>query len=287
MAGAVARFQLRHAIVVDSILGGQTVASLNVPLEHRLRQIAANLERYRWLPRELGSRYILVNVPTFELYAYESSRPAFTMKVIVGAEYEGRATPVFSDSMSYVVFRPYWNVPDGIAENEIWPKAESDPSYLSRNGYEVVTENGKPRVRQVPGKGNALGLVKFMFPNDFNIYLHDTPQGELFERDIRAFSHGCIRVERPEELAQWVLGWPADSVRARVNGEGRDQRVDIPQKIPVYIVYLTAFIQDGELHFGNDLYNRDDALLRAVGAGAVPGDSALQSLRTLRRLAGR
>jgi murein L,D-transpeptidase YcbB/YkuD len=285
LAGAVARFQRRHAIVVDSMLGEETVAALNVPADVRLAQIAANLERYRWLPRSLGAKYLLVNVPAFTLQAFEGGRETLTMKVIVGAEYEGRATPVFSDSMQYVVFRPYWDVTDSIAIKELQPKSEQDPTFFERNNYEVVRGDGKERIRQKPGPGNALGLVKFIFPNDFAIYLHDTPEDELFEKDVRAFSHGCIRLERPAELAQWVLGWPADSVQRMMHGEKDDYRVDLPQKIPVYIVYFTTFVRDGELYFGNDLYQRDETLIRVVANAASGGDVA-RRVKELRKRIG-
>jgi murein L,D-transpeptidase YcbB/YkuD len=269
LAGAVAQFQARHGIVVDSVLGPETVGSLNLPVQYRLGQIAANLERFRWLPRTLGSRYILVNVPAFQLQAFDGGKPALEMKVIVGSEYEGRNTPVFSDSMQYVIFRPYWNVPDSIAAKEIYPKIAQDPSYLERNDYEFATLDGKRRIRQKPGDKNSLGLIKFMFPNDFNIYLHDTPQGELFEKDVRAFSHGCIRLEHPDQLAQFVLGWSADSVRSQMDGGHNDHRVNLSQKIPVYIVYFTTYVKNNDLYFGNDLYSRDDALVKAVAAGAA------------------
>ena len=287
LAGAVAQFQARHGIVVDSILGAETVDALNVPAEYRVAQIAGNLERYRWLPQSLGGRYILVNVPAFQLQAFDNGAEVLTMKVIVGAEYDGRSTPVFSDSLQSVVFRPYWNVTDNIAENEIWPKAEADPSYMARNNYEVVRGEEGPRVRQKPGPQNALGLVKFMFPNSFDIYLHDTPQGELFEEDVRAFSHGCIRVEKPAELAQYVLGWSADSVQRLMEGEKDDRHVPVKQKIPVYIVYMTSYVRDGVLHFGNDLYSRDQALVEAVRAAALPEASVLGLIQRLDDVASR
>ena len=284
LAGAVARFQMRHSIAVDSVLGNETIVSLNIPAEYRLGQIAANLERYRWLPRALGSRYILVNVPAFQLHAFDNGQEAFSMKVIVGADYEDRATPVFSDSMEYVVFRPYWMVPDSIAAKEIWPKVAQSRDYLARNDYETFTEHGEQRVRQKPGDKNALGLVKFIFPNDFNIYLHDTPESELFNKDVRAFSHGCIRVEHPDQLAEFVLGWPADSVQ-RAMHDGRDNRtVKLTQKIPVYILYLTSYVRGGELYFGNDLYDRDEALVSALGGGNEPTAAEIEELNAIRKL---
>ena len=285
LAGAVATFQTRHGIPVDSILGAETVKSLNQPASYRAGQIAANLERYRWLPRSFGERYILVNVPAFRLDAYDSGRAVLTMKVIVGAEYGERATPVFSDSMEYLVFRPYWLVPDSIAAKEIYPKVQADPSYLERNRYDEYQENGKTRVRQLPGPKNSLGLVKFMFPNDFNIYLHDTPEDQLFEKDVRAFSHGCIRLEKPQELAQWVLGWPADRVRQQMNSGPDDHTVKLPRKIPVYIAYFTAYVRDGQFYFGNDLYDRDDVLVKALTNGQSSGE-AVRAVTELKKLVG-
>ena len=275
LASAVAQFQARHTIVVDSVLGGGTLEALNQPAQYRLAQIAANMERYRWLPRTFGSRYIFVNVPAFRLEAYDGGRKALEMRVIVGEEYENRATPVFSDSMSYVVFRPYWLVPPGIAQNEIFPKGSG---YIAANDMEVYTAQGERRIRQRPGPKNSLGLVKFMFPNDFNIYLHDTPHGDLFEEDIRAFSHGCIRVEKPEELGAWVLGWPADSVRGRMENGPDDRTVQLDRKIPVYIAYVTTFMRNGALHFGNDLYSRDDKLIPAVAPAALPTARAVEAV---------
>ncbi|HEV2149354.1 MAG TPA: L,D-transpeptidase family protein [Longimicrobiaceae bacterium] len=283
LAGAVADYQARHGIEADSVLGEETVASLNTPAAYRLGQIAANLERFRWLPRSLGSRYVLVNVPAFRLEAYDGGRKALEMKVIVGEEYTDRITPVFSDSVEFVVFRPYWNVTDDIATKELWPKIQADPGYMAQNNYETFREGGKTRIRQKPGPENSLGLVKFMFPNDFNIYLHDTPQDELFEEDVRAFSHGCIRLEKPEQLAQWVLGWPAERVRQAMEQGPDDKRVDVPRKLPVYIAYFTTYLRGGQLSFGNDLYKRDDALIRAVQDGALPSAQTLRAVDSLRR----
>jgi L,D-transpeptidase YcbB len=283
LAGAVARFQSHHDIGVDSMLGPETVDALDKPVTYRLGQIAANLERFRWLPRSLGSRYILVNVPAFELTAYDSGKAALQMKVIVGQDYQGKSTPVFSDSMEFVVFRPYWIVTDSIASKEIYPKVEADPTYLDRNNYEIVTIEHRKRVRQKPGDKNSLGLVKFMFPNDFNIYLHDTPQGELFNKDVRAFSHGCIRLQHPDSLAQFVLGWPMDSVHREMH-EGRDDhRVNLKQKIPVYIVYFTTYLRDGELYFGNDLYGRDDKLVQSIASAAQSDSASRKAVELLRQ----
>ena len=282
LAAAVALFQSRHGINVDSALGKETIESMNVPASYRLAEIAANMERFRWLPRSFGSRYIFVNVSAFKLEAYDSGQKALEMKVIVGQEYQDKATPVFADSMETVVFRPYWNVTPDIAAKEIFPKGDA---YMARENMETYRENGQLRVRQRPGPKNALGFVKFLFPNDFNIYLHDTPNHELFKEDVRAFSHGCIRVEKPAELAQWVLGWPADKVQQEMDNPPDNKSVKVPKKIPVYITYFTTYIDNGQLYFGNDLYNRDDKLVPIFMSGAMPRKEIIDAIQALRRIA--
>jgi murein L,D-transpeptidase YcbB/YkuD len=283
LAGAVADFQAHHGIVVDSLLGDSTVQSLNVPAQYRLAQIAANLERLRWLPRDPGQRYIVVNVPAFRLQAYDSGQKAVEMKVIVGEEYEGKQTPVFADTMQTVVFRPYWQITPNIQAKEIEPKIAADPGYLERNDMEYYKDGGQTRIRQRPGDKNSLGLVKFLFPNDFNIYLHGTPEGQLFDKDVRAFSHGCIRLEKPDELATWVLGWPLDRVTEAEHGEN-NHSVRVPYRLPVYIIYLTTYSRDGDLYFGNDLYGRDDKLVQEIASGSVASPEAAQNLDRLRKL---
>jgi murein L,D-transpeptidase YcbB/YkuD len=284
LAAGVAQFQAHHGIAVDSGLGSETLNSLNVPAAYRLGQIAANLERDRWMPRSLGSRYIIVNVPAFRLDAYENGQKALDMKVIVGEEYEDKATPVFADSMETVVFRPYWNITPDIQARETQPKIAANPGYMAANNLEYWKDGGVTRIRQKPGPENSLGLVKFLFPNDFNIYLHDTPEKELFDKDVRAFSHGCIRVEKPVELAEWVLGWDEGKVREAEQGKDNNS-VKLPHKLPVYIEYGTAYVKDGQLYFGNDLYHRDDDLVKAVADGALPSPRAVQALEALKRIA--
>jgi len=282
LAGAVALFQTRHSINVDSALGKETIEAMNVPADYRLGEIAANMERYRWLPRSFGSRYIFVNVPAFKLEAFDSGQTTLEMKVIVGQEFEDKATPVFADSMETVVFRPYWEVPPDIAAKEIFPKGAA---YLASQNMETYQQGGETHVRQRPGPRNALGFVKFLFPNDFNIYLHDTPNHELFDKDVRAFSHGCIRVEKPAELAQWVLGWPADKVQQEMENPPDNKSVKLPRKIPVYITYFTTYMNNGQLYFGNDLYGRDDKLVSAVMTGALPSKEVVDAVQALRRIA--
>jgi murein L,D-transpeptidase YcbB/YkuD len=279
LAAAVAQFQSRHAITVDSTLRKETIDALNTSAAYRLAQIVANMERMRWLPRAFPDRYVFVNVPAFKLEAYDKGQKALEMKVIVGAEYEDRATPVFADSMETVVFRPYWLVPPKIQHNEYHDGVPE--------GFETYMEGGATRLRQRPGPKNALGLVKFLFPNDFNIYLHDTPNGELFKKDVRAFSHGCIRLEKPDLLALYVLGWPLDRIHDQMDNGPDDHSVKVPQKIPVYIVYETAYITNGQLYFGNDLYDRDDRLVQAVVKGAMPNPQTVQAVQALRRIAAR
>ena len=209
------------------------------------------------------------------------------MRVIVGQDYADQATPAFADSMTYVEFAPYWNVPKKIAEEELWPKINADPSYLERNEYEIVNDRGGPRIRQIPGRKNALGRAKFIFPNDLNIYLHDTPDHSLFQRDVRAFSHGCIRIEKPEEMAKFALsanpGWTEQRIRQAMEGENR--AVTLKRKIPVYIVYFTTYVRDGTLYFANDLYERDDNLVKVVEKSAIPSAGEIALLTELRKLA--
>ncbi len=292
LSAAVMEYQRRHALADDGIIGPATRLSMNRSASDRLRQIAANVERHRWMPRQRGDRYIVVNAPTFRLLAFEAGREVLRMNVVVGAEYNGRSTPVFADSMAYVVFRPYWNVPSSIASRELWPKQRADGTYFSRNGYESVRASWGSYVRQKPGGSNALGLVKFIFPNDFSIYLHDTPSQALFSERVRAASHGCIRVAQPAELARFVLGWDLDRIQTAMHTGPNDQRVNLDTKLPVYIVYFTAYASNGTVRFADDIYNRDAAVMRATEAGAFPSDDARRSLaalervRTMRRASG-
>ena len=189
-----------------------------------------------------------------------------SMKVVVGAEYNGHATPVFSDSMRYVVFRPYWKPTPNILKAEILPKIAADKSYLARNDMEYGVEDGARVLRQRPGPHNSLGLVKFLFPNDYNIYLHDTNEKSLFGKAARAASHGCIRLEQPAKLAEFVLGWSPDSVSSAMNAGKNDRRISLAKKLPVYIVYFTAYERDGALHFANDVYRRDNLMNARVSA---------------------
>jgi murein L,D-transpeptidase YcbB/YkuD len=265
----LAAWQRRHNLEADGKLGRATFAALNVDAETRARQIGSNLERHRWLPRALGQRYVYVNVPSFHLDAFDSGQRVLSMRVVVGAEYNGHATPVFSDSMRWVVFRPYWRPTQRILKDEILPRLKTDPSYLKRNDMEWAQESGDRVIRQRPGPQNSLGLVKFLFPNDFDIYLHDTNQRSFFGRNARAASHGCIRLEQPAQLASYVLGWPLDSVRAAMDSGRNDRTVPLAQRVPVYIVYFTAYARDSELYFAEDVYGRDDRLKSRVDLPSI------------------
>ncbi len=266
------QFQDRHGLAPNGKLDAPTLAALNVPADERARQIATNLERHRWLPRALGSRYVYVNVPAFRLDAYDSGQKTLSMKVVVGAEYEGKVTPAFSDTMESVVFRPYWNITPDIQKQELAPKIAADRGYLARQNMEYYKDGKQTRIRQKPGPKNSLGLVKFLFPNDYNIYLHDTPDKALFAQANRAASHGCIRLEKPAELAQWVLGWAPARVQQAMNSGPDNTAVRVPQKIPVYIVYFTVYLRDGQLYFGNDIYGRDTTGTQTT-AGVATGDA--------------
>lgn len=271
LSDAVKRFERRHGLVPDGMLDAATVAEMNVPVAARIRQIELNLERWRWLPADLGPRYVMVDLPSFQLAAYENGRPAVTMKVVTGKD--DSPTPVFSDDMTTVVFSPYWNVPSTIAEDEIIPAVLRDPGYLQRNNLELfrgtqavgpaALRRGDVSIRQRPGTRNALGLVKFVFPNPFGVYLHDTPADALFARPRRAFSHGCIRVEKPLELARWVLSglpqWTPAAIGSAMRG-GRERSLSLPEPIPVYITYQTAQAgADGTVYFWPDVYGHDAA----------------------------
>lgn len=280
VAEAVLAFQRRHGLTEDGVLGPETRGALNVSAREKVRQMERNLRRWESLPEDLGDRYVLVNIPEFRVRAYRQDDEEFSMRIIVGAEYDSRATPLFSDRMEYVVFRPYWNIPASIATDEILPEARQDRSYLTRNGYQIVSHyapdarvydvhstdldrvaSGELRLRQKPGPQNALGLVKFMFPNEYAVYLHGTPHQHLFEEGERAFSHGCIRVEHPDELAEFVLsrqgGWTPERIDEAMQA-GERQQVDLEETFPVYILYFTVFVdEDGTVGFFKDLYGHD------------------------------
>jgi len=262
---AVKHFQTRHGLEPDGLLGKGTIVQINKPLSARVRQLQNTLERYRWLPPDFPQPPILVNIPEFKLRTLRRGSGGYlSMNVVVGKAYQHK-TPVFADEMRYVIFHPYWNVPASIARAELWPKDARDPSYLANHGFEVV--NGE--IRQKPGRKNALGPVKFVFPNSYNVYLHGTPSVSLFSRARRDFSHGCIRVQDPVALAAWVLrdkpGWTVDRIRAVIAGS-QTMQVNLDKPIPVLILYSTAVVEpNGDVHFFDDIYGYDAELEQALG----------------------
>lgn len=306
LVDALKQFQIRHGIDPDGRIGKNTLTELNTPLSQRVQQLRWTLERWRWIPNEFARPPIVVNIPEFRLRAmndrYETE---LEMKVVVGGAYR-RQTPVFTNDMTHVIFRPYWNVPLSIQRNELVPKLAKDASYLGRNEYQVVNSrgdvvereavsaemlpllrSGKLSVRQVPGAKNALGHIKFMFPNEYNVYLHGTPAKSLFSRARRDFSHGCIRVENPEELAAWVLRgkaeWTIERIRAEENAAGPPLQVNLDRPIPVLIVYSTAVAsQSGEVYFFRDIYKHDAALQALLDKGYPYSDWKPPSRRSSR-----
>jgi murein L,D-transpeptidase YcbB/YkuD len=291
LVDALKHFQTRLGRTADGKLTTQTLGDLNVPLATRVRQMQLMLERWRWLPIGLHDAPIVANIPEFRLRAYdENFKIVLTMNVVVGKAF-AHDTPVFQDKMQYLIFRPYWSVPYSIARAEFLPKIERDPDYLEKKGFavvdsrqEVVTSGpvspdvlqqlraGKLFIRQNPGPKNSLGLVKFIFPNSYNIYMHDTPEQEFFARTRRDFSHGCIRLERPADLAAWVLrnnsgDWNLERVRAAMNGS-TTQQINLAHPIPVLIVYGTVIVtEDGAVHFYDDIYGHDAALEKVLDKG--------------------
>jgi murein L,D-transpeptidase YcbB/YkuD len=290
LVSAVKHFQARHGLDPDGRLGKATLAQLNTPLSYRVRQLQLSLERWRWIPHGFLRPPIVVNIPEFQLRALdESYKSELTMKVVVGKAYH-HETPIFAAEMTHLVFRPHWDVPLSIQRAELVPKLERDRSYLTKHGYELVTpqaslagegmaddailtqlRSGKLRVRQIPGPENALGLVKFVFPNPYDVYLHATPATELFANSRRDFSHGCIRVEKPKELAAWVLRdkpeWTAERILDAMDGE-QPLQVSLDRPVPVLIVYATAVVvENGDVHFFDDLYGQDAELERILEKG--------------------
>jgi murein L,D-transpeptidase YcbB/YkuD len=260
---AVRRFQRLHGLAEDGIAGRLTIAELNVPASARVRQLELNLERWRWLPATLGDPYLLLNIPAFSLTVYEHERPVLTSRVVVGKEY--LRTPIVSSAIKEVVLSPYWNVPESIARKELWPKERRQPGYLEREHIEVLSGG---RLRQTPGKWNSLGLIKFNLPNPYDVYLHDTPAKELFNAHMRAFSHGCMRVENAVDLAAWLLRdrpeWPRDRIVAE-SQRGIQQFIAVRAPLAAHVLYWTSFVDDaGELHFAPDIYGRDGPLDAAM-----------------------
>ena len=316
LSDAVKAYQHRHGFTEDGKLTPQTIASLNVPLTVRVIELQNSLERWRWLPNQYIHPALMVNLPEFVLrgYAPGTQNLDFTMKVVVGKVVGEHQTPVFAHMMRYLIFRPYWNVPHDIVEKELMPHIQaSGIGYLASHNFEVTDnkgnvltsytaqqiEHGGLQVREKPGPKNSLGLVKFMFPNQYDIYLHSTPQPELFDRTRRDFSHGCIRVQKPEDLAVWVLTssntpppqdkeWDLPTIHDIMTNGPDNHQVNLKTPLPVVIFYLTAIeAEDGHTHFFDDIYGYDQKLQEVLSKGppypvkpdptmktAKPGDTA-------------
>jgi murein L,D-transpeptidase YcbB/YkuD len=263
MVMAVRRFQERHGLTADGIVGRSVLAALNVTPQERLRTILVNMERLRWMPEMIPPDLILVNIPEYRMHVYEGGEEVLSMDVVVGTA--ATRTVIFNDSLSHIVFSPTWSIPQSIVRNEILPALARDPGYLKRKGMERIGgSDANPVIRQRPGAGNALGRVKFIFPNSYNIYLHDTPGKGVFAREKRAFSHGCIRLDKPTELAEHLLRndstWTPAAINAAMFSE-REQYVRLKRKRPVTIAYFTSWVDaNGLLHFRDDVYGHDARL---------------------------
>jgi L,D-transpeptidase YcbB len=292
LADAVAVFQLRHGLTNDGKLTPQTVDALNVPLDVRVRAIEDTLERWRWLPDQYLNAPLLVNIPEFALHVFKPDHSTdFMMRVVVGDSVkDDRQTPVLAEMMKYVVLRPFWNVTPTIIKQEIVPHVEANRGYLEEKNFEVVDGKGTPVtdwsaerllhggliVREKPGPKNSLGLIKFMFPNKYNIYLHSTPATELFSRTKRDFSHGCIRLQEPEKLADWLFqddsNWTADKIHDEMENGQDNHIVPLPKPVPIVIFYATAMVandgpEQGQVYFFNDIYGYDKEMEDVLSHG--------------------
>ena len=283
MENAIRKFKKRHGLRPDGIIDEKTLAALNIPVQERIRQIELNLERWRWIPHELGRRHIIVNIADFKLSVVEDYKTVMEMRVVVGRDFW--KTPVFSKNMTYLVLNPYWNIPTKISVEEILPRVKRNPKYLSRRNIKVFKswhkrareldprridwskvneDNFSFKFRKEPGPRNDLGRVKFMLPNKFAVYLHDTPYKKQFRKPSRGFSHGCIRVEKAIDLATYVLGGESQQTRKEILEATKTlerQKIRLRIPIPVHVLYWTAWVdQDGLLNFRDDIYERDISL---------------------------
>jgi len=291
LVDGVKHYQDRHGETPTGNLDARTINELNTPPAARIRQIKLTLERWRWLPHSFPQPPVVVNLPEYRVRAMNpDGTVAFYKNVIIGKAY-GHKSPIFEKEIQYVVFRPYWDVTPSIQRNEIVPHIQKDPNYIAKHNFEVVTPQGEVvtdnqvspevlegirslhlMVRQKPGDTNSLGLVKIIFPNPDNVYLHGTDAPELFSQDVRDFSHGCIRVQKPEDLVAWVLrnnpGWDLERVKATMNGEKNNLQVNLVTRIPVLIVYGTATVnEENQIRFFDDIYGYDAELEKALAAG--------------------
>jgi murein L,D-transpeptidase YcbB/YkuD len=267
LTAAVKSFQERFGLQTTGTLNSETVRELNVPAVERVKQLLINLERMRWMPAQPEGKFILVNIPEFVLHVMENGKKIFDMKIVVGKE--GHNTMMFTKTLNQVVFSPYWNVPESIVENEILPEIAKNPNYLAEQNMEIIGENdGIPEIRQLPGEKNSLGKVKFLFPNSYNIYFHDTPAKGLFEKNRRAYSHGCIRLNEPKKMAQYLLqndpSWDEEKIEEAMNS-GKEKYVKLKDPSAVFITYYTAWVdENGKLNFRDDIYDHDKKISRKM-----------------------
>jgi len=272
LEAAVKEYQSNHGISPDGKITPALVQSLNVPVLNRIQQLLINMERMRWMPTKKEGKLILVNIPEFMLHVTEGNTHVIHMAVVVGKE--GHQTTMFSDDLDEIVFSPYWNIPPSIVKAEILPSMQKNSNYLSKNHMEIVrTEGGLPVIRQVPGAFNSLGRVKFLFPNSFNIYFHDTPAKSLFEKDDRAASHGCIRLSDPVKMANYLLEnspeWTPEKIEAAMNA-GVEKTVTLKHSVPVIITYYTAWVdENNKLNFREDVYGNDKAIANKMFSNAL------------------
>lgn len=263
LTSAVIAFQRRHGLTDDGIIGPNFMATINIPLQTKIKQMLINMERMRWMPEQQAGKRVVVNIPEFRLHVYQGNEDVLSMDVVVGKA--ANKTVIFSDRIKHVVFSPYWNLPQSIVRNEVLPGMKRNPAYLDRHRMEITGErNGLPVVRQKPGPKNALGRVKFIFPNKYIIYLHDTPAKQLFERTTRAFSHGCIRLANPTALAANLLvnkpEWSPEKIKEAMTAD-TELWVNIKDPVPVYITYFTSWVDtSGKLNFRKDIYGHDERL---------------------------
>ena len=262
LLAAVKNFEKRVGYKEDGLVTASLIAEMNVPIEKRINQIIVNMERCRWVPEQLNTDYLLINIPDYKLYVFEKDSPVWNMNVVVGKDQH--QTVIFNGDMKYIVFSPYWNIPGSIMKNEVLPAIRRNRNYLARHNMEW---NGGS-IRQKPGPNNSLGLVKFLFPNSHNIYLHDTPAKSLFNEDKRAFSHGCIRLAEPKRLAEYLLrndsAWDEKKITAAMNSR-KEQYVTLKKPMPVFIAYFTSWVdRQGNLNFRNDVYKRDGRLVDMI-----------------------
>ncbi len=267
MVLAVKKFQERHGIDVDGVIGNKVIADLNIPLKKRVEQLLINMERARWMPPQQDSTFVLVNIPEFRLRVFEKGKIALQMNVIVGSS--ANSTVIFNGNLQYIVFSPYWNVPESIVRKELLPAIKRNPGYIAKHNMEITQYiGGLPQIRQKPGPNNALGRVKFLFPNNFSIYLHDTPNRNLFAQTNRGLSHGCIRIAEPKKFAEYLLQDQPKYTSAAIDSLmilEKEKWVTLKKKIPVFLVYFTAWVdQSGELHFRRDIYQHDQKMAQKL-----------------------